>query len=338
MNKNLLFPEYLIKKIAVFRALRMGDFLCAVPAIRAIHNAYPDAQISYIGLSQTENLIHRFSHFISNFIPFPGYPGLPEQVFDAQKFRTYISDVRKRQFDLILQMHGNGTIVNPIIEMSGSKMTAGYIKNKSAKVFDVSLPYPETIPEVKRHNKLMKAMGIDTYSDDKEYPLTQTDRNRFQKLSEKLKLSGYICIHTGASTITRIVNHKIFIKIADMFAKNGFQVVFTGVRKDYPDVQKNIVRQMKYPALNICGRTDLGLLGVLIKNAYLVISNDTGISHIADALSVKSIILFKNSDIRRWAPLNQKIHRIIDSHNFSLQQFLHEYISMTKKPLLFTTI
>ena len=59
-----------IKSIAIFRALQLGDILCSIPAIRAIRRAYPDAQISFIGLSSSKAIISRFPQIFNDFISF----------------------------------------------------------------------------------------------------------------------------------------------------------------------------------------------------------------------------------------------------------------------------
>ena len=78
-----------IKKIAVFRALQLGDLLCAIPAVRALRAAFPNAEITLIGLPWAKDLVARFNQYFDKFISFPGYPGLPEQPFDASKFEEF---------------------------------------------------------------------------------------------------------------------------------------------------------------------------------------------------------------------------------------------------------
>jgi ADP-heptose:LPS heptosyltransferase len=56
----------------------------------------------------------------------------------------------------------------------------------------------------------------------------------------------------------------------------------------------------------------LGAVGILIKNASALISNCTGVSHMASAFKTPSIVLSMDGEPERWAPLNRSIHRVID--------------------------
>src|ERR1700712_5690245 len=92
-----------IKKIAIFRALQLGDMLCVIPAIRALRFAYPDAEITLLGLPWAQSFVERFANFFDRFIHFPGYPDLPEQPFDEEDFDRFVYEVRDEQFDLLIQ-------------------------------------------------------------------------------------------------------------------------------------------------------------------------------------------------------------------------------------------
>src|SRR3954467_14457748 len=101
-----------INKIVVFRALQIGDMLCSIPAIRALKNAYPEAEITLVGLPWAKMLIERFPHYFHSLIAFPGYPGFPEQPVNRNAFPDFLQQVQQQNFDLALQMQGSGIISN----------------------------------------------------------------------------------------------------------------------------------------------------------------------------------------------------------------------------------
>jgi ADP-heptose:LPS heptosyltransferase len=68
---------------------------------------------------------------------------------------------------------------------------------------------------------------------------------------------------------------------------------------------------MESKALNLVGKTDLGTLAAVIQNAKMLLSNDTGVSHIASAVKTPSVVIFLASDPERWAPLNKRLHHIV---------------------------
>ncbi len=74
---------------------------------------------------------------------------------------------------------------------------------------------------------------------------------------------------------------------------------------------------------NLAGRTELGSLGALLSDARLVICNDTGVSHLAAALSVPSVVVFLEDACRQWAPLNHWCHRsLYDPNGVSIDAVL----------------
>src|SRR3954468_7834068 len=99
-------PEGL-KKIVVFRALQIGDMLCSIPAIRALRGAYPTAEIVLVGLPWAKMLVERFPNYFNSLIPFPGFPGLPEQPVNRLAIPSFLQEIQGHKFDLALQMHGS---------------------------------------------------------------------------------------------------------------------------------------------------------------------------------------------------------------------------------------
>ena len=65
-------------------------------------------------------------------------------------------------------------------------------------------------------------------------------------------------------------------------------------------------RSMKYAPLNLCGRTTLGEAMALINRCHFFLTNDSGLMHIASALSVPMIAIFGSTDPSATGPRSQK--------------------------------
>jgi ADP-heptose:LPS heptosyltransferase len=301
------------KKIGIFRALQLGDLLCAIPAIRAIKKAYPFSEITLIGLPWGASFVRRFSDYFSHFLLFPGYPGIPEQPFDPLQFIEFLKEANKKEFDVVFQMHGNGSLINPMIQMLGARRTVGFFEEgRYCPHPDFYLQYPEGFPEVERHLKLMEFLGFKEVSKNTEFPISTSDLNKFYELAYKYNLQPkkYCCVHSGARDTKRWWGPEKFAKVADKLAEKGYSVVLTGTEIEAETVRK-VEQKLVYPAINLVGKTDLGTLAALLKNSRMLFSNDTGVSHIASALEVPSVVIFLASDPIRWAPLNRELHQII---------------------------
>ena len=145
-----------IRSIAVFRALKLGDMLCATPALRAVRHHWPEAHIALIALPWFRELAERYSHLFDEMIELPGYPGLPEQSSTSGESERFIADMRSRRFDLVIQMHGSGEITNPLIRRFGSRWIAGS--------YSPSMEYPNPatfLPWVEESAEIRSAADLD---------------------------------------------------------------------------------------------------------------------------------------------------------------------------------
>ena len=67
------------RSVVLLRALPgLGDLLCAVPALRALRAALPDADITLFALPAARRVLMRTAGYVDELIDFPGWPGLAE--------------------------------------------------------------------------------------------------------------------------------------------------------------------------------------------------------------------------------------------------------------------
>lgn len=305
-----------IRKIAVFRALNLGDLLCVIPAIRALRARFPHAHITLIGLPWMAEFAVRFRKYFDGFASFPGVPGLPEQPIDLDAFTAFLHRERCADYDLVLQMHGNGSVTNPVVAMFGARLLAGYYQpGEYCPDPSTFMPYPEGKPEIERHLALTDFLGIPRRGSGLEFPVAPAELQQFTELRKAQGFSNqsYVCIHPGARDMRRWWAPRKFASVADSLARKGHAIVFTGTKEEYDAVDR-VRAEMTEVSLNLAGKTELGVLGALIGQARLLVSNDTGVSHLAAAMGTPSVVIFLASDPARWAPLDRELHRVVMPH------------------------
>lgn len=304
----------MISKIAIFRALYLGDMLCIIPTVRALRTAYPTAKIFLVGLPWQREFASRFHHYFDHYIEFAGWPGLPEQDVNGNRIMDFLHDIRAHRFDLVLQMQGNGEITNSLCMLWNASKRCG-LRKPGEYAPDPSLfPVSEDGEhEILRFFKLLEALGIPTQGTELEFPIFDEEDGLAREIlrNSNLEVDKYICIHPGARDIRRRWSSAHFATVATQLVADGHKIVLTG-----SEAERHILAALEAsipgPVVNIVdrfGHLSAGTLAAIIKGARLLISNDTGVSHIAAAVKTRSLIIFSPfSDMDRWRPLDGHRH------------------------------
>jgi ADP-heptose:LPS heptosyltransferase len=297
------------QRIGVFRALQLGDLLCAAPALRALKAAWPDSELSLIGLPWAAALLGRIVS-IDRFIAFPGHPGLPEIEPDRAAWPGFLRQVREQRFDLLLQLHGSGAIVNPLLQQFGARRVVGFADPPpGVAMAEDQLRWPREGHEVERLLRLVDQLGLPRRGSALEFQLHEGDRAAAARLLGD-SVAPYACVHAGSQLPSRRWPVERFAAVADELAARGLRVVLTGSAGEAA-LLDTLQCRMQQPALNLAGRSELGTLGALIDGAQLLVCNDTGVSHLAAALRRPSIVISCGAEVARWAPLDRSLHRVL---------------------------
>lgn len=313
-----------LERIAVFRALQLGDLLCAVPALRALRAARPRAAITLIGLPWARDLAERLP-YVDDFLEFPGFPGLPEIQPDLPALKPFLDQARARRFHLAIQMHGDGVLTNPLVALLGATHTAGFA-GELAWCPDPRwfIAWPAHLPEVRRLLALAQFLGASPRGEQLELPVLDRERAEFERMRHTLKLDGasVICVHPGARLASRRWPPERFARVADMLAGLGHRIVLTGSAGEALLVAA-VQRGMQAQAVDLAGKTTLGTLAALVAHARLVLCNDTGMSHVAAATGTPSVVICSGADPHRWQPLDTGRHRML-WHPVSCRPCMHD--------------
>lgn len=300
--------------LVIFRALQLGDMLCAVPALRALRAALPTTRIVLVGLPWATQFAERFPAYIDDFLAYPGHHGLPEQPVKPDAVAPFYAAITSYKLDLALQLHGSGEVSNAIVQSFGARCVAGFgIPMRPAGKDDYFYPYPDCGPEPLRLLALTEQLGAPPIGDHLEFPITDADERELAAsgIAADLAPGTYLCVHPGARWRDKCWPPRLFAQVADQLAAEfGLQLVLTGSASEAA-LAAEVAQHMRTPALNAAVPLSIGAMAALMRRARLLLCNDTGVSHIAAGLRLPSVVIFSKADIRRWAPLDHRHHKCL---------------------------
>jgi len=306
-------------RVAVFRGLSgVGDFLVSVPALRLLRESLPKARLALISPEEVRPLAERFSHLFDEFVSLPGCRGSAETIpeADARRLEPWLG------CDAIIQMDGTGSRANQFCLSLGAQtlVCCGPSARPVGHVVDIA-PYARVIPEVDRcfdlATRTIQMLGADLAPVDRDLEFrmsTEDIRQAAEVLLGRWRswsatdcvAMPYFIVHPGAHPEGRRWPIECFAEVGRVLARAA-DILVTGTEAEAETAEKTAAL-IGGRARSVAGRLGLGSLAVVIAEARGIVTNDSGVSHIADAVMTPSVIIFTASDPNRWAPRDRALH------------------------------
>lgn len=301
-----------VRRIVIYRALFLGDLLMAAPAWQALRRRFPAAEISLIGLPWAEQLLGHLPGLIDRLIPFPGFPGIKEVPYLPERTARFLEAQRAYGYDLAIQMHGDGSVSNGLAQALAARASLGFARPGDTRLSS-GLPHRPGQHEVLRWLELVAAVGAP--ADDPRIPfrLDERDLSRARDLLPRPSGAPLIGLHVGAKDPARRWPAPRFAALGQqLHQRTGASFVLTGGADERPAT--TVVRSLiGAPTIDLTARTTLGEFAAVLSQLDLLVTNDTGASHLAAALGVPSVVLFGPSRPANFAPLDRGLHRVVDA-------------------------
>ena len=287
----------------------LGDLLCTVPAVRALRAARPDLHVALATWPEMAGVVARMAPWVDELVAFPGAPGIPERPPDGT-LAAWSAEMVARRWDLALQAYGDNPAANAVTASTGARLVGGFAAT-GVPDLDPALhvPYPHALHEVDRHLHALEHLGLPPgASRALEWPLTADDEEQAAALG--LPAGGYAVLHPGATSPSRLWPVERFAEVADGLSRAGLQVVVGGVPSEAPTTRA-VVAACSSEVQDLTGRTSLGAYAALLRDAAVVVANDTGTAHLSAAVGGRVVTVFLSGDPRRWrhAPHLQSVVR-----------------------------
>ena len=296
-------------RILVTRTDRIGDLVLSTPVFSELRKKFPSAWIACLTFIENRELVEGNPHLDEVIV----YDKKGTERGAAGNFR-FARQLAAKKFDAVIHLHATNRMhlvswLARIPVRIGWKRKCGWALTQS---------YPDRKKEGKKHEAeynfdLLEPLGIfcpelpETF-----FPLQEKPRRSLDELLAHHRIARdlpWVVLAPGASCPSKIWPPERFGELAGKIAaKYGVRLLMIGTRADRPLLQK-IKDASPVPVHDLSGRLTLGMLGALLKEAALLVSNDSGPVHIASAVGTPVISIFGRNQPGlspvRWRPLGE---------------------------------
>ncbi|WP_433875989.1 glycosyltransferase family 9 protein [Sinomonas atrocyanea] len=257
--------------LLVLRALKLGDLLVAVPALRGLRRAFPQHELVLAAASWLEPIVPLIGG-INRLLPTPGLDDpLPP-----------LGPV-----DVAVNLHGKGVESRTRLEELQPAHRLGHeAKGWPGPVWD------DTLHERERWVRLLRWHGIAADADD--YRLGEPEASALAV--------GATIVHVGAAYGSRQWPAERFAAVARRLAADGHDVVVTGGGADRPRAEEVVKAAALPETACVAGEWALDEFAAAVRAARVVITADTSAAHLASAYRTPSVVLFGPASPEQWGP------------------------------------
>jgi ADP-heptose:LPS heptosyltransferase len=263
-------------RIVALRALGLGDLLTAVPALRALQRAWPEATVTVAAPRALAPLVTLTGCELVDAAPLEP---LPAAVHGA---------------DVLVNLHGRGPQSHRVALAARPRRLIAFAHDDVPETADMPVWRPDE-HEVARWCRLLRESGIPC-----EPGCLRLDAPPLPP--ELASFRGATVVHPGAASPARRWPPGRFAEVARAEAAAARQVVITGGPDEGGLARAVAVRAGLPETAVLAGRTDLRDLAAVVGAAGRVVCGDTGVGHLATALGVPSVLLFGPTSPENWGP------------------------------------
>jgi lipopolysaccharide heptosyltransferase II len=279
----------------------LGDVVMSFAFIDALRNAYPECVIDVIIKEELREIVSYYNN-ITEIIEFSKekFPGLS----GTYKFGKKISKQHKYDIFFCLPNSFSSAWMG---FFTGSKIRIGY--KKEFRNFLLTHSYKENtnLHRVEGYVNLLTSFKKIQISNISVTLIKHTITSNLLPKGKNLLLN----INSEAES------RKIPIEFAErliigIISKYELNIILTGGKKDILHMsQLECKLNLPNSVYNYAGKTDLLDLIKIVSEADYVMSTDSGIAHLANALSINTIVFFGAGDENKTKPYNTKNLKII---------------------------
>lgn len=286
-------------KILLLQLKRIGDLILTLPAIAALRQKFPRAQLTLIVSAGTCELL-------------PAIPGLDRSLVvsggpnDAKIFLT----VARGGFDYCLDFTRNDrSAFLALLSRARQRAAPDYPRRRGVLQrlsYNALLPLDVgRVHTVDYHLGLLAPLGIHDAARTVRLDLPAAAMEHAARLLREAGVpERFVLLHPGTTRTEKFWQAERWAGLVEWAAERDLPCVVSGTRSALEQTHLAAIRKCaRHPFVDLSGRLDLLTLAALIQSARLLVTVDSAPMHLAGAMDTPQVALFGPTNPFHWRPL-----------------------------------
>jgi ADP-heptose:LPS heptosyltransferase len=296
----------MVQRIVLILPCCIGDVVLATATLAGLRRAYPNAHIAWAVGTWSASILRGHPHLDS--LLDTGDAALPVKTWAGfWKFRALLA---KGRFDAAVSLV-RSPLMGLAVWAAGIPTRVGLNSNGRGILYNVRADLDPDAPqhEADIYLSTLQAWGIDTRDCLPFIPTTDEDRILVRRSLTRRGIGNrYLVVNpTGGSNPGMTMDSKRYppqkmARLAQQLSEAyAMPLVLVGGPKD-TDIVNAVQTHLDRSAVSFVGEFSVHQLGVLARESYFYLGNDTGMTHLASACGARTIMIMGPSDPLRYAP------------------------------------
>jgi len=261
-----------VRKILVIRFSSIGDIVLATPVVRCLKKHYPNAEIHFLTKS-------KFAQVVAN------NPNISKIHSFSDNLSKTIAELRAERFDFVVDLHRN--LRSFRVKLALCRPSGTFPKLNLHKWWYVQTKNKSVMPNIHIVDRYFNAVAkLGVCNDKQGLDFFDTPEPDFKSPFDK-----YVAVVCGATYTTKQIPPENICRITE---NAQYNFVLLGDIKDRQRIEATGFA-FGDNVYNACGETTLNQSALLVKEAEVVVTADTGLMHIAAAHGKKIVVIWGNT-------------------------------------------
>lgn len=282
-SKLLNIDQSIINKILIIQTAFIGDVILVTPLINAVYKLFPDAKIDVMVTPQTSNILDN-NPKINSLI-----------LFDKKKnkfgsFFEVLKKIKFNKYDISFSPHSSITTAF-LMYFGNIPIRVGFDRWVARYLLTVKIPHLENVHKIQKNLFLLSKFSDKKFSMQTElFPSNKMIKKAENILADLRKSTkNIISIAPGSNWFTKRWPEVYYKDLVEKLSDLNYGIVFIGSKKE-----KELCEEIKLRnnSINLAGQLSLLESAAVIKLCDLMICNDSGALHLADAMQTDVLAFF----------------------------------------------